>query len=146
MQEKRSAVPMDICIDPSQQDILSPCGFSNLLVHVMSLEPGSGKFTAPVCASWIFLSGAKSQDVFTGSSKHWFGFQNIVPSTYHQKMLVSCDQIQRVFKTLLVLSSQLSKMIVYVAFFPPIPPFHSGREDPQSAQRPSRWVVKTRKQ
>lgn len=53
-QEKRSAVPMDLRYGDSM-DIMTDRGFSNMLFQVMNLLPGTGKFTAPVCATWIFV-------------------------------------------------------------------------------------------
>ena len=52
-------MPMDIELDPTQQDIMSDVGYANLLVHTLSLSPGSGKFTAPVCSTWVFMSDPK---------------------------------------------------------------------------------------
>lgn len=46
---------MDIELDGSGQNILDNVGFCNMLHQVLRLEPGAGKWTAPVCSSWVFL-------------------------------------------------------------------------------------------
>ena len=45
---------MDVVLS-EDHDILSDVGYANMLHQVLRLRPGSGKFTAPVCSSWVFL-------------------------------------------------------------------------------------------
>ncbi|CAK9095839.1 unnamed protein product [Durusdinium trenchii] len=52
---RRAAVPMDVVLS-SDHDILSDVGYANMLHQVLRLRPGSGKFTAPVCSTWVFMS------------------------------------------------------------------------------------------
>ena len=46
---------MDIRYDEMNQDILSPAGFANHMYQCLRLRPGSGKFSAPVCSSWVYM-------------------------------------------------------------------------------------------
>lgn len=51
----RQAVPYDIELDSSSMNLLTPKGMANALFHVMNLKPGSGKLTAPVCSTFVFM-------------------------------------------------------------------------------------------
>ncbi|CAJ1335972.1 unnamed protein product, partial [Effrenium voratum] len=46
---------MDLSLHESH-NIMSSHGFANMVWQVCRLRPGSGKFTAPVCSTWVFLS------------------------------------------------------------------------------------------
>lgn len=60
LEEKRkSAIPMDITYDSDGtggQDILSPCGFANMVYQMLRVRMGGAAFTAPVCSSWVFMT------------------------------------------------------------------------------------------
>ena len=56
-QEGRSAVPLDVCIGGDSMDLTSDIGFANALFMVCNLRPGTGALAAPVCGSWIFMTG-----------------------------------------------------------------------------------------
>ena len=68
-QENREAVPVDLDLDSEAMNILSPHGFLNCLWQVCRLRVGAGKFTAPVCGSWIFLPLGWASDVWHQKSK-----------------------------------------------------------------------------
>ena len=51
---------MDVVLS-SDHDILSDVGYANMLHQVLRLRPGSGKFTAPVCSTWVFMQRPQLQ-------------------------------------------------------------------------------------
>lgn len=55
VQAGRSAIPFELLLDPSSQDILSPEGFANCCYQMLRLKVGGGAFHAPVCSTWVFL-------------------------------------------------------------------------------------------
>ena len=38
-------------------DLTTDIGFANAMFSVCNLKPGSGALAAPVCGSWIFMTG-----------------------------------------------------------------------------------------
>ncbi|CAJ1447512.1 unnamed protein product [Effrenium voratum] len=56
LQAGRTAIPFDVCNDCVRQDFTSPFGFSNALYWALCLQPGSGKLTAPICSTWVWIS------------------------------------------------------------------------------------------
>lgn len=52
----RRAISFDIVHDNVRQNILTDSGFANALYWCCNLAPGGGKVTAPVCATWVWLS------------------------------------------------------------------------------------------
>lgn len=57
--ENRKGLPLDLELDGDTMNIMTPHGFSNALWAVCQLKIGGGKFTAPVCSTWVYLSGAQ---------------------------------------------------------------------------------------
>lgn len=54
-EEGRSAVPLDLSIDPKNMDLLTNEGFCNAMYFACSLAPGAGHVSAPVCSTWVFM-------------------------------------------------------------------------------------------
>ena len=57
LQEGRQAIPMDLSIGGPHMDLTTDVGFCNSLFMIANLKPGSGALAAPVCGSWIFMTG-----------------------------------------------------------------------------------------
>lgn len=51
------AKPFDLVLGGAVMDLTSSVGFCNAMHMVCCLEPGSGCMAAPVCGSWVFMTG-----------------------------------------------------------------------------------------
>lgn len=62
LQEGRQAIPMDLSIGGPHMDLTTDVGFCNSLFMIANLKPGSGALAAPVCGSWIFMTGVPKKN------------------------------------------------------------------------------------
>ena len=51
----RTAIPFELNLDPSKQNILSDEGFVNALYNTMRVRIAGGFLHAPVCSTWVFM-------------------------------------------------------------------------------------------
>lgn len=93
-QAGRQAIPFEIELDPSSQDILTPQGFANSVYQILRLEPGSGALHAPVCSTWIFMRPRRVilPKIFHVFTRWLVGLQplDITGLTSHRRFLKAC--------------------------------------------------------
>lgn len=63
LKEGRSATPHDLCIGGPSMDLTTPVGFCNAMFMVCNLLPGAALMAAPVCGSWVFMTGLRGMFV-----------------------------------------------------------------------------------
>lgn len=84
LRASRRAVPLEIKLDPTWGDILSPAGFCHALHMVLLLVPGSAIWAAPVCSTWTFMNRG------TSCRKPWRPLGLVsVPSVRQANIMVS---------------------------------------------------------
>lgn len=86
---------MDINIGGGLHDILSDVGFCNTLFQCLNLLPGSRRWLAPVCSSWVFMILGLFQACLYSKLRHilevGFGLQSMLGSSPASGMLHSLN-------------------------------------------------------